>query len=92
MRRADDPANRINPRNGLCLNALHDRAFDRYLMWVDDDLKIRFSPRLAAVKKEEPEAAAWLRYFEGRPLLLPFEFQPSREFLRKHREECQKKL
>src|SRR5688572_26561406 len=23
---ADDPKNRLNPRNGLCLNALHDRA------------------------------------------------------------------
>lgn len=25
------------PRNGLCLNALHDRAFDRHLMWIEDD-------------------------------------------------------
>ena len=24
-----DEANRMNPRNGLCLNAIHDRAFDR---------------------------------------------------------------
>ena len=29
---ADDKANRLNPRNGLCLNALHDRAFDTNLM------------------------------------------------------------
>lgn len=92
VRWADDPANRMNPLNGLCLNALHDRAFDRYLMWMDDDLKIRFSPRLAEVKKEEQEATEWLRRFEGRQLLLPFEFQPSREFLRKHRDECRKRL
>ena len=89
---ADDPANRMNPLNGLCLNALHDRAFDRYLMWVDDDMKIRFSPRLSEVRKEESEATEWLRRFEGRQLLLPNEFQPSRELLRKHREECQKRL
>ena len=25
---AKDAKNRLNPRNGLCLNALHDRAFD----------------------------------------------------------------
>ena len=25
---ADDPKNRLNPCNGLCLNALHDKAFD----------------------------------------------------------------
>ena len=92
VRWADDPANRMNPLNGLCLNALHDRAFDRYLMWVDDDLKIYFSPRLAEVKREEAEATEWLRRFEGRQLLLPCEFQPSREFLRKHREECRRRL
>ncbi len=92
VRWADDPTNRMNPLNGLCLNALHDRAFDRHLMWVDDDLKIRFSPKLAEVKKEDLEATEWLRRFEGRPLLVPLEFQPSREFLRKHREECRKRL
>jgi len=32
---AEDERNRLNPRNGLCLNALHDRAFDRHLMWID---------------------------------------------------------
>ncbi len=31
---AEDERNRLNPRNGLCLNPLHDRAFDRHLMWI----------------------------------------------------------
>jgi putative restriction endonuclease len=26
---SEDEANRMNPKNGLCLNALHDRAFDK---------------------------------------------------------------
>lgn len=92
VRWADDPANRLNPLNGLCLNALHDRVFDRYLMWLDDELKIHFAPSLAEVKKENPEATEWLRRFEGRHLLLPPEFQPSREFLRIHRQECLNRL
>ena len=33
--------------NGLCLNALHDRAFDRRLMWLEEGFIIRFSARLA---------------------------------------------
>ena len=33
-----DPRERLNPRNGLCLNALHDRAFDRGLISVDPEL------------------------------------------------------
>mgnify|MGYP002777016415 CR=1 FL=1 len=32
---AADPANRLNPANGLCLNALHDRAFDRGWLTID---------------------------------------------------------
>ena len=37
---AEDSESRLNPKNGLCLNALHDRAFDRHLMWIEDDFKI----------------------------------------------------
>jgi len=44
---SEDSANRMNARNGLCLNAIHDRAFDRYLMWVDENLKVRFSKNLS---------------------------------------------
>lgn len=31
---AEDEKNRLNPRNGLCLSALHDRAFDQGLITV----------------------------------------------------------
>ena len=90
VRWADDPANRMNPLNGLCLNSLHDRAFDRYLMWVDEDMKIHFSKKLSEVKEEQPEATEWLLRFKGRQLILPKDFRPSLQFLKKHREECRK--
>lgn len=35
-----DKSNQVNPRNGLCLNALHDRAFDRGLLTITSDLTI----------------------------------------------------
>jgi putative restriction endonuclease len=54
---AQDTANRLNPRNGLCLNALHDRAFDRGLMVVDDTMHVRFSPRL---REKSGEGTDWL--------------------------------
>lgn len=31
---AGDPKQHMNPRNGLCLNALHGRAFDRGLIYI----------------------------------------------------------
>ena len=37
----------LNPTNGLCLSALHDRAFDRGLITFDPDLRLVLSPHLA---------------------------------------------
>ena len=81
---AQDAANRLNPRNGLCLNALHDRVFDRGLMWIDDGFVIRFSSRLGTDTKENETALTWLRSFEGQRLRLPKEFTPDSNLLRVH--------
>ncbi|MCL4694266.1 MAG: HNH endonuclease, partial [Candidatus Hydrogenedentes bacterium] len=35
-----DAANRLNPRNGLCLNAIHDRAFDQGIITVTAKMTI----------------------------------------------------
>jgi len=81
---ARDEKNRLNPRNGLCLNALHDRAFDRYLMWIDSDLKAKFSPVLRRGPNESMESLAWLLSFEDKRLLLPQNFGPDPELLAQH--------
>ena len=85
---AVDPANRLNPRNGLCLNALHDRAFDSHLMWVEKDFIVRISPKLRAAKKMLGPAAIWLSSFDGKRLILPANFQPDPELLVKHEKKC----
>lgn len=86
---AEDPANRLNPKNGLCLNALHDRAFDRHLMWVDPDLNIRFSSELLKpASGPAKEASEWLVRYEGRRLLLPRKFCPGAAFLQTHASRC----
>jgi putative restriction endonuclease len=53
---ATDAKQRMNPRNALCLNALHDRAFDRRLMFFDRDLKVRFHPSV----KSRPNSRDWI--------------------------------
>ncbi len=83
-----DASNRMNPRNGLCLNALHDRAFDRLLMWIDEDFSVRFSPRIRDVAGENAAALRWLLAFEGRPLRLPKRFTPDPAFLGRHVQQC----
>ena len=88
---AEDKENRLNPKNGLCLNALHDRAFDRHLMWIEDGFVIRFAPRLLAFTAATKEPVEWLTRFEGQKLMLPPRFSPSPEFLKKHATQCKAK-
>lgn len=84
-----DPGNRLNPRNGLCLNALHDRAFDRGLMWVDEDFVIRFADRFRVGELVNEPSMKWFIGFEGKRLRLPKQFTPDPDLLRRHRETRQ---
>src|SRR3989338_6080158 len=47
-----DEKNRLNPENGLCLNSFHDRAFDKGLITIDTDYKIKISKSVAVFQKE----------------------------------------
>lgn len=76
---AEAAGRRLDPSNGLCLNALHDRAFDRGLIVVEDDLRVRVSPRMA------PEARRWFERAEHGRLRAPERFLPSPERLAAHR-------
>jgi hypothetical protein len=76
-----DPKRRADPRNGLCLNPLHDRAFDRGLMTFDEQLCVVFSPAI-----HEAQLPPWFIETEGWLLLLPRRFQPDAEALAYHRE------
>lgn len=87
---ASDAANRLNPRNGLCLNTLHDRAFDRGLLWVDDDFIVRFSKRLRSGSLGEFGDAKWFYEFDGQRLRLPKLFRPDPSLLRAHAMAAQK--
>lgn len=77
-----DVKNRTNPRNGLCLNAIHDRAFDRGFISVDSSFEILISPVL---KKTQNNAVNdLLRRYEGVKINLPRQFQPDKSFLEYH--------
>lgn len=75
---------RADPRNGLCLNALLDRAFDRGLITFDNDLKLLVSTRL----NEDPQTQSRITTngLQNRKLQLPVRFLPDPEALAYHRE------
>ncbi|MBE2261709.1 MAG: HNH endonuclease [Burkholderiaceae bacterium] len=80
---ADDHKNRLNPRNGLCLSALHDKAYDRGLITVLPSLTIRVSPELRSVQADEFTRTA-IAAFDGRSIRMPERFKPDEAFLTAH--------
>ncbi len=79
-----DTKNRTNPRNGLCLNALHDRAFDRGLITIMPDNKVRISESVRNLAKSGDGEIGFLLNCEGREITLPERFAPDPDFLRYH--------
>jgi putative restriction endonuclease len=76
---ATDKEARLDPRNGILLNALHDRAFDRGYITFEDDLSLVVSTHLKL-----PEMSR--SFFQDRVLNKPERFAPDPTFLAYHRE------
>jgi len=79
-----DTANRLNPRNGLCLSALHDRAFDAGLITVTANMCIDIAPALIA-QSDNPILKSAVLELRGRQITLPERFVPDAAFLEWHR-------
>lgn len=80
-----DPTRRADPRNGIVLNSLHHRAFDRGLIGLDESLQLMLSPALDSAESTEFQRAAFARY-EGQAITLPTRFKLDREAVQYHRE------
>lgn len=80
-----DVERRADPTNGIALNALYDRAFDKGLLTFDSDLRVILSNRLKS-ELSGVKAASQLFNIENRPLLRPVRFQPDMEAIRYHRD------
>lgn len=78
-----DAANRLNPRNGLCLSMLHDKAFDAGIIAIAEDMTVSVS-RKHATNSDYFFNSALLAY-DGKPIALPEKFCPFAEFLAYHR-------
>jgi putative restriction endonuclease len=80
-----DPSNRMNPRNGICLCVLHDKAFDRGLLGFNEDLTIEVYPEVLAASESEAIKGVFLTYV-GRRLSLPDRWHPDPLLIRRHNE------
>ncbi|MDP1680836.1 MAG: HNH endonuclease [Burkholderiales bacterium] len=80
-----DKANRLNPSNGLCLSALHDKAFDKGLISLTDEFKVIVSDELK--RRDEAFIKETLIPLDGRQIEMPARFLPDIKFIARHRDE-----
>lgn len=77
---SDPKTERLAFDNGLLLNVLHDKAFDRGLITITKDLSIVVS---GVVGHETPDDE-YLWRDNGEPIALPKRFAPRAEFIEHH--------
>lgn len=85
-----DEKNRLNPENGLCLNSIHDKAFDKGFMTIDFDYKIKISKYFNDYKTENNINKFFLD-FDNKVIEMPKKFLPNKEFLEYHHKNIFKK-
>ena len=78
-----DEKNRLNPRNGICLNSIHDKAFDKGYITITPEFKVKLSPIFNEYKRDNSIKDLFLQY-DNKEITLPDKFLPSREFLDFH--------
>lgn len=82
---AEHEAERLNVRNGIALNRLHDAAFDQGLIAFDDELCLLLSRRLESFLQSSA-VQTFFEAYANQPLELPEDaIPPDLEFLALHR-------
>ena len=75
----------MNPRNGIAINALHDKAFENGLITITPDFRIKISETLLKNKNTKSIEDYFLKY-DNKEIILPSKFLPDEEFLKYHNE------
>ena len=83
---AEEESLRLDPRNGLCLSATYDAAFDRHLITLDKEYRVVLSKDL----KDQYSSKSFQEHFlrkEGEKIALPKSYLPKQEYLERHRSQ-----
>jgi putative restriction endonuclease len=79
----EDASIRLHPGNGLCLSAIHDKAFDSHLFSLTDDYRVVLSEELKSTNDQFLQNVFWP--IQGNPISMPDKFVPEIDFLTRHR-------
>ena len=80
---AKDKKNRTNPHNGICLNSIHDKAYDKGFITITPDYKVLLSEYFNDFQNEKAVNDFFIK-FKDKKIFLPDRFLPSKEFLEYH--------
>lgn len=80
---SDAKTERTNPSNGLCMNSLHDRAFDRGFITLDDRYRVIISPQLKNIEMDS-NTHDWFMNYDHKQITLPKKFLPGKKFIEYH--------
>lgn len=80
---SDEGKERTNPRNGLCLNAFHDRLFDQGLMTINKKYEVVLSSKIKDAKMDMI-TRDWLAKYEGKEIMIPKYVKPEMRFIEYH--------
>lgn len=80
---SENKKERLNPSNGLCLNALHDKAFDKGLITVSTDYKVIVAGYIMDSDRTDAMKNYFVK-FHGKEISAPDKFLPKKEFLKYH--------
>lgn len=81
---AEKKETRMDPRNGLCLSATYDAAFDKKLISLDENYRIILSKEIREHYTSE-SVQTYFRSKEGDAITLPKAFLPMQDYLQTHR-------
>lgn len=81
---AEDESRRADPTNGIALNALYDKAFDRHLISFDEDFRLVLSDKIKSQSKDETIKKYFVE-FDGKKLATPYRFYPDSNAILLHK-------
>jgi len=78
----NDPKIATDPKNGICLCAIHDVAFEKGIFSITDEYKVHVSDSFKTTSRVLVSAISKLN---GKKIRLPSQYYPNKLYLKKHR-------
>ncbi len=81
---SDDIENRLNPSNGLCLNVLFHKAYDKNYIGISPDYEIFISDKIFDERLNQEDIKHFLKKYHKTKIQMPDKFLPNRDLLDIH--------